>query len=241
MSENPDHGDLERRLEESWRTNAAAWTRSIREGRIESRETVTNEAIVEAVVACAAGRVLDVGCGEGWLARALADRGIEVVGFDGSADLVRRAEEGGGGPFQHLSYADFAADPGRVGRGFGAAVCNFSLLSSDIAGVLRGCHTVLSAGGALVIQTVHPVFACDEPPYRDGWREERFEGIGEGYGTSMPWFFRTFGTWLAELRVAGFEVVEAREPVAPDTGQPLSLLLVSAAGETVYSPNVPWR
>ncbi|WP_221176052.1 class I SAM-dependent methyltransferase [Brevibacillus nitrificans] len=29
-------------------------------------------------------RVLDVGCGEGWLARTLNEEGIDVVGIDGS-------------------------------------------------------------------------------------------------------------------------------------------------------------
>jgi 2-polyprenyl-3-methyl-5-hydroxy-6-metoxy-1,4-benzoquinol methylase len=37
-------------------------------------------------------RVLDVGCGPGFYAEALADRGASVTAFDASPDLVRRAQ-----------------------------------------------------------------------------------------------------------------------------------------------------
>lgn len=36
-------------------------------------------------------RVLDVGCGEGWFAAALADAGVEVVGIDVAEEPLRRA------------------------------------------------------------------------------------------------------------------------------------------------------
>lgn len=38
-------------------------------------------------------RILDVGCGTGQLTRALADRGVEVVGIDSSTDMIGQARQ----------------------------------------------------------------------------------------------------------------------------------------------------
>ena len=71
--------------------NASAWSAAVRERRIESRRTVTDAAIVAAVLEQNPRRVLDVGCGEGWLARALSAHGIDVTGIDTSAPLIEAA------------------------------------------------------------------------------------------------------------------------------------------------------
>ena len=65
MSEDPLSDD---RIVESWRTNATPWTEVIRERGIESRNVVTNDAIVDAVLSRSPGSVLDIG----WLVRAFA-------------------------------------------------------------------------------------------------------------------------------------------------------------------------
>ena len=216
----------EDRLRESWDANAAPWTAAVRGGAIPSRRAGTDAAVLDAIGAPGAGRLLDVGCGEGWLARALTARGFDVVGIDGSAGLVEAARRAGGDTFRHLTYADAEADPASLGGPFDTVVCNFALLAESIAPLLASLRAATSPGGRLIVQTVHPITALADEPYADGWRTERFQAFGAGEWAPMPWYFRTVGSWIAEVRRGGWSIDECREPLDPATARPLSLLLV---------------
>ena len=207
-------------IERSWRVNADAWTRAVREQRIASRKAGTDAAIVEAVAGSGARRVADLGCGEGWLSRALAARGCEVVGIDASPELIAAARELGGARFESIAYADL--DARALGR-FDAAVFNFALLGDDLRTPLAAARSLLADNGRLFIQTVHPWLACGDAPYADGWRIETFDAFGGEFREPMPWYFRTLQSWSDALRAAGFAIDAIVEPAAD--GKPLSLLM----------------
>lgn len=214
----------------SWMANAEAWTRAVREGRIESRRVATDAAIVQAVVERSPARVLDLGCGEGWLMRALAERGIDSVGLDASMELVVAAEETGGGRYRCCSYEEVIQDPTRAGGPYDVIACNFSLLGVELQPLLAALRHNLRAGGALVIQTVHPWVVSADEPYADGWRTETFAAFGGEFPEPMPWYFRTLESWMDALRGAGFHLSALREPLHPGTGKPASLLMVAEPG-----------
>lgn len=213
-------------VEQSWVANAAAWTQAVREGRIASRRQGTDAAILDAVIACSPATVLDVGCGEGWLARALSARGIEVTGIDSSPPLIERARELGGGRFEVLSYDELVGSGETVRGPFDAIVCNFSLFSDELAPVLRALAGRLAVTGRLLVQTAHPGAADVDQVAADGWRTEDFSSFGLDFPATMPWYFRTSASWRGQLAMAGLSPIETREPPDPATGQPLSLLLV---------------
>ncbi|MEP7042453.1 MAG: class I SAM-dependent methyltransferase [Dokdonella sp.] len=215
---------LEARLEQSWRTNAFAWTRAVREERIASRRAGTDAAIIDAVLQTRATRVLDVGCGEGWLARALALAGCDVVGIDASPELVAEASELGGARFEVVTYAQLSARTPEFGS-FDTVVCNFALLSEDLQTPLRALHGLLRDGGKLIVQTVHPWIACGDAPYVNGWRNETFADFGADFRAAMPWYFRTLAAWATTIHAAGFRIERWLEPLDAASGRPLSLLL----------------
>jgi 2-polyprenyl-3-methyl-5-hydroxy-6-metoxy-1,4-benzoquinol methylase len=212
------------RILDSWQHNAAAWSDAVREKRIESRRAGTDAAIVDAVVALGAKRVLDAGCGEGWLARALSERNMDVLGFDGSGPLIERAISAGGA-FERMTYEEFVADPLRLGPDFDVVIFNFSLFSAEITDVLRAASCTLRPGGALLIQTIHPFNDVGSERYEDGWREETFASMGSGFETSMPWYFRTVESWTKSVTDAGYTLTRIREPTNPGTGKVLSLII----------------
>ncbi len=224
MSDAVERNALESRLEQSWRSNAEAWSSAVREGRIASRRAGTDAAIVDAVLRTNARRVLDLGCGEGWLARALVARGCEVVGVDASPELIAAACALGAARYEIASYAEIAARTNELGS-FDAAIFNFALLGEDVQTPLRAARALLREGGALIVQTVHPWATCGDMAYINGWRIETFDAFGGDFHESMPWYFRTLSSWLEAIRASGFVIDDLVEPADPANGRPLSLLL----------------
>jgi 2-polyprenyl-3-methyl-5-hydroxy-6-metoxy-1,4-benzoquinol methylase len=224
-----DRGKEKAAILASWDANADAWATVVREGKIPSRAAATDAAIVAAISRYEPGRLLDVGCGEGWLARAAAALEFDVVGVDASARLIELARAAGGADFRIVSYDDIARNHAAAGGPYEVIVLNFALLAEDIVPLLASLKRNLTSEGALLIQTVHPWTACGDAPYRDGWRMETFDAFGGSFPAPMPWYFRTLSSWHTAMGEAGLSVRRVEEPVHPDTGRPLSLLLSCVA------------
>ena len=212
-------------LLQSWHANADAWIEVIRSGAIESRQQVTDQAILLAIMGRQPERVLDLGCGEGWLLRALADRGIDAVGVDGDARLIEAARAAGSANVHVASYQTLVEAEGAIGRDYDLICANFSLLHQDIIPLLAAMHALLVSGGAMIIQTLHP-WAVAAGNYQDGWREESFAAF-KGQWQPMPWYFRTLSSWCNALDMAGFHLVSLQEPQHPQSPVPQSLLMIA--------------
>ncbi|HEX4931562.1 MAG TPA: methyltransferase domain-containing protein, partial [Gemmatimonadaceae bacterium] len=122
----------------SWHANAAPWTAAVREQQIESRRLVTDRAVLDAIAAACptphGGRALDIGCGEGWLSRAMAGLGFRVTGVDAVPSLVEAARAAdAGGDYRVLTYEAIAegALDGEPPPPFALAVANFSLIGGE--------------------------------------------------------------------------------------------------------------
>lgn len=215
----------DQKIIDSWHKNAIPWITAIRENHIESRRLVTNQAIVDTVLAIGPKTVLDIGCGEGWLARELSTHGIHVLGVDIVAELVAQARKTGGGRFELMSYENLAV--GKLTERFDAAICNFSLLGKEsVDGIFNIMPTLLHTGGYFMVQTMHPVMSCGDYAYQDGWREGAWQGFSSDFTDPAPWYFRTIASWITMFRENHFELSEIREPVNPHTGKPASIVLV---------------
>lgn len=215
---------------ESWGKNAVPWTTAVREGRIDSRRQVTDRAIVDAILDRSPRSVLDLGCGEGWLVRELARHGIEAKGVDAIDQLIEAAQEAGGGDFRVLSYEQIAA--GEPVASVDAIVCNFSLLGKgSVEGIFKAAPSLLNPHGSLIVQTLHPLEACGELPYQDGWREGSWAGFGSDFSNPAPWYFRTMESWTRMFADNGFRLTGMREPIHPQSQRPSSVIFTGAMAD----------
>lgn len=220
-----DRFDPEARILSSWQTNAEPWVAAVREARIESRRLVTDQAMLAAIAARKPLSVLDLGCGEGWLSRALQQQGIHTWGVDATAGLVDAARQADpGGDYQCLDYAGLiAAD---LERKVDLVACNFSLFGAEeLDRLLAALPRLLERPGHLLIQTLHPHVACGDEPYADGWREGSWADFDAAFRDPAPWYFRTLESWVKLLGDSGLRLDALLEPLHPHTGRPASLLL----------------
>ena len=215
----------EQHILECWHQNAAPWVDAIRDQEIASRVLATNHAIESAVLATQPETVIDVGCGEGWLVRAMAQRGIFARGVDAIPALVDAATRLGG-EFAVASYDDIAQ--GRLAWKADTVSCNFALIGKEsTAQLLRGVHGLLNPGGHFVVQTLHPVEACGSLPYEDGWRQGSWGGFNQRFENAAPWYFRTLESWRALFADCGLHMVAEHWPIHPQTGRPASVVFAA--------------
>lgn len=216
----------ERRILDSWQSNALPWCVAVRENRIDSRVKVTNQAIVDTLLEeCRAvnlNSVLDLGCGEGWLVRELNRNGLSAIGVDAVEALIDQAralDPENQNRYNVLSYNDLTK--GKLTGTVDAVVANFSLLGDEsVQQLFAAMKTILNPGGVFVVQTVHPVLACGDQPYLDGWREESWNGFGVGDFKPAPWFFRTLQSWTSLFFENKLTLTRIKEPLHPETRYP---------------------
>ena len=222
----------------AWDEAALCWADALRE-RVDPARAVADAAMVELVRQVPTGPILDAGCGEGWLARELAAHRHRVTAFDASPLMLELALREGPktADYRLLTYGEAAAGPRRMGGVFGTVVFNFSLLEERITPVLSAVGSVLFPYGRILIQAAHPASELDGPDgYRDGWRTLEEAAPGVAFPSPVPWYFRTFTTWVLELRRAGLLLVETYEPLDPATGRPVSLILSATIPERRRKP-----
>jgi SAM-dependent methyltransferase len=123
-----------------------------------------------------AARVVDVGCGHGRHALALAERGADVIGIDAAVALLARARDLSTELRAEVRWirGDMRRLPLRSGCA-GAAVLmdafGFFDTEEEQEAVLREAARVLATGGRLALKVVNGGFVLAD--FRDTGREER--------------------------------------------------------------------
>lgn len=169
--------------------------------------------------------VLDVACGNGRAARALARRGARVVGVDVSTELVESARcadaEGALGVCYHVAEVSNVST-WWDGEPFDGAVCEMAVMDiDDFGAAVRAVGDTLRPGGWFVISMVHPCFPGNDaglsswPPHATYFDEGRWtssEHNRDGVRIRVGSSHRTLSTVLNTLVESGFTIDRIVEP-----------------------------
>jgi SAM-dependent methyltransferase len=209
---------------EHWSRIAAEWTAWARAPNHDAFWAY--RASLRAFIGRGAGEALDVGCGEGRVARVLKDCGYRVTAIDPVEQLVSAAEQAGSADaYQvataaHLPFENCSFDL--------AVAYNVLMDVEDVPAALVEVARVLHPSGTLVISIVHPFadrghFAGPEvnAPFlleKSYFGRERFEDIEVRNGLQMHFagWSQPLESYMAALESAKLAVTSLREPV-PDT------------------------
>ncbi len=179
-------------------------------------------------------RVLDLACGNGYIARKLARQGAKVVGVDSSEPIIRRAREREAKEPLGIEYqVTEASGLGLLEDGtFDLVVSNMALMDiADAEGTIREVARVLRAGGRFVASLSHP---CFDTGNASGWVIERVgftttvsrkvSRYREPFEDRIPWriapeevmettgYHRPLSWYVRRLREAGFVLTAFEEP-----------------------------
>ena len=166
-------------LSDAWEEHAQRWIEWARRPGHDSYARFHRDQFL-ALLPPPGRRTLDLGCGEGRVARDLAQLGHRVVGVDASLTLVEAARHAA--PELEFVHADAASLP-FADETFDLVVAFMSLQDiDDMEGALAESARVLELGGTLCAAVVHPLnsagkFEADEAwsPFviRDSYFERR--------------------------------------------------------------------
>lgn len=171
-------------------------------------------------------RVLDLGCGAGRNAVALANAGGRVIAVDESADQIgeARAAVDAADVRVELHHAPLAELAFLRADTIDAAICVGALVHvADISRVFRQLHRVLRPEHAAVISVPHPLFAVVDPGADDPLAVRHSAFDLEPFPSDDPragTYARSFGSLFTELGRAGFRVDTVLEPAPTQTGGP---------------------
>ena len=167
-------------------------------------------------------RILDLGCGSGRNAVALAQQGAKVIAVDGSPEVLATARERAEAAEVRveLHQAGLAELAFLRSDSIDAALSVMALASvDDLARVFRQVHRVLKPEAPLVCSFPHPAFAMIDPAAQEPLR------IVRSYDDPTPrrWELggrdvvdhpRTFAELFTTLQRANFRVDQVLEPTA---------------------------
>lgn len=229
---------MEKRMNKktSW-GNETDWYAEHLEGNDTYHAKVVLPNVLRVIAPMKGQKVLEIGCGEGYFARALAKKGSEVTACDISPELIAIAKERGGDvvykvtPAQDLSFAK--------NDSYDVVLAVLTLQNMErIDAVMKEVARVLKKDGRFVFVLNHPVVRI---PHSSEWGYDEAKKVqyrrsdsylsakkvtidmhpGKGGKKSFTYsFHRSLQEYMKVLRSAGLCITRLEEWISHRTSEP---------------------
>lgn len=211
-----------------WNTHAEELTARFTPLGDPSREVLINPVLFRFLGSVDHKKILDAGCGEGYLSRILAERGANVVAVDYSQKMLeiarKRTPEGYPIDYHHgnCENLDFLES-----EGFDIIVSNMVLQDlPDYERALSEMSRLLVRNGLLILSIIHPCFGTPESKWIKNDEGEKLYWKVDRYFDEVPYeqpyppgakngvllFHRTLTSYFRAIKDAGFIIEDLNEP-----------------------------
>lgn len=212
--------------EREWGKNADFWIKIIREKLDPYRLKVTNKAILDCLKDKKNLRILDAGCGEGYLCRAAAKLGHQVFGIDFCPELIKAAKDLERKKTLGIKY--FVGDFRRTK--FPASFFDIVLSHQTINEIenpqkaFQEFSRILKKEGRLILLFLHPCFEIYQQRvknlsliYFQKSKIKKDYYLVSGIKSPSPYFYLhlPLSQWVEILTKNGFLIEKIKEPHLP--------------------------
>ncbi len=203
-------------------------------------------------------KVLDVGCGNGYLCRKLTKKGAITTGVDVSPEMIKIAAKKN--PDLHFQV-DSATELSSIeSNSFDLLIANYVLMDvPDFEAAVSSFFRVLKPGGKAILVFSHPCFPqawaehnVEKNKYSYHWAFSYFERKScesppwDHFRSEFLWFHRPLSDYWKAFKKAGFTVSEFDEPrmaenseVAREIGRKRSLGLQKRPFSVIFKLEKP--
>ena len=228
---------------EYWNKNAEAWTVMSRKGYDTRRNHLNTPAFFEILPDINGSKGIDIGCGEGYNTRLLADKGAEIFAIDICDVFLKKAIDEETKEPKKINY--LKADAHQIpfdDCSFDFATAFMSLMDMpEPEKAVKEIYRVLKPGGFFQFSIMHPCFpnpvkkilknpdgSTYEAEVVDYFNSPDSYVVEWTFGTAppelrdsfpkfkIPLFVRTLSQWINMLIQAGFQIEQLNEPFPSD-------------------------
>lgn len=206
----------EREKEKEWKKNANFWLKIIRENLDPYRLKITNNAILKPLKGEKNLKILDAGCGEGYLSRLLAERGHKVWAIDFCPKLIEATKELEKKNPLGIKY--FLGDFRKTNfpSSFFDAIISHQTINEieNPERAFKEFARILKKRGKLILLFLHPCFEVDSKEYFRKIKIKKPYYLVSGIKSPSPYFYLhlPLSEWIKILVTSGFSIKNIEEP-----------------------------